>query len=195
MAARLSPDGPILYLSGGFRLAGHFVPVRRVTIVLINVGSPGRIGHVRPVVLIEDRSILQLFLVKMQDSVVFPQIKKDRVSDPAGSSVDYEVFDFSEVLILCVDDFTADHRLLGWNYICVSDCSRFCDGFHVYTSLLKGSWLTRLLPPPHGKRDGNGYLFTSRHIRVLFTSLEKRNRQETLADLPPTASTSRTSAH
>src|ERR1019366_2409836 len=95
-------------------------------------------------------------------------------SDPAGSSVDYEVFDFSEVLILCVDDFTADHRLLGWNYICVSDYSRFCDGFHVYTSLLKGSWLTRLLPPPHGKRDENGYLFTSRHIRVLFTSLEKR---------------------
>src|ERR1019366_3181584 len=108
-------------------------------------------------------------------------------SDPAGSSVDYEVFDFSEVLILCVDDFTADHRLLGWNYICVSAYSRFCDGFHVYTSLLKGSWLTRLLPPPHGKRDENGYLFTSRHIRVLFTSLERRNRQETLPDLPPTA--------
>src|ERR1035437_5885095 len=26
----------------------------------------------------------------------------------------------------------------------------------------------------YGKRDENGYLFTSRHIRVLFTSLEKR---------------------
>src|ERR1039458_950947 len=59
--------------------AGRFFPVRGVTIVLVNAGSPGRISHVRPVVLIESRSILQLFLVKVQDGAIFLQIEVERV--------------------------------------------------------------------------------------------------------------------
>ena len=45
----------------------------------INVGSPGRIDHVRPVVLIEALSILQLLLVQVQDSVLLRKIEAERV--------------------------------------------------------------------------------------------------------------------
>src|ERR1017187_1077978 len=55
---------------------------RRLTIVLVNVGSPDRIGHVRLVVRIEARSILQLFLVKLQDGVLFRQIFFLRIRRP-----------------------------------------------------------------------------------------------------------------
>src|ERR1017187_4679315 len=71
-AVRLSPGGPIFYLAAVARhRAGHVFPVRGVPIVLINAGSPGRISHVRPVVLIETRSILQQFLVNVQDCALF----------------------------------------------------------------------------------------------------------------------------
>src|ERR1022692_3601191 len=82
-AVRLSPGGPILYLATVFRRRarcdGHVFPVRGVTVVFINAGSPGRISHVRPVVLIETRSTLQLFLVNVQDGAIFLQIEVERV--------------------------------------------------------------------------------------------------------------------
>src|ERR1019366_3619091 len=54
---RCGPGAPILYA----RLDGHLFPVGRVTIVLINVGSPGRIGHIRPVVLIEAYRVVKRY--------------------------------------------------------------------------------------------------------------------------------------
>src|SRR5580704_5870115 len=74
---------PIPLLRGGLwsrpRCARRLFPVRSITIVSIDPGSPGGISHVRPVVLIETRSILQSFLVKVQDGVLFRQIEVQRV--------------------------------------------------------------------------------------------------------------------
>jgi len=55
--------------------------------------------------------------------------RQDRVSNPASSSIEYDVFECSDVLILCVDNFAAYNRLLRGN-----DHPRpyseniFCDG-------------------------------------------------------------------
>src|SRR5580692_1973109 len=83
MGRPIKPGRPIPLLRGGLwsrpRCARRLFPVRSVTVVSINPGSPGGISHVRPVVLIETRSILQPFLVKVQDGVLFRQIEMQRV--------------------------------------------------------------------------------------------------------------------
>ena len=58
---------------------GHFIPVRNITVMLINAVSPDRISHVWPVVLVETRSILQQFLVNIQDGPFFRQIETEGI--------------------------------------------------------------------------------------------------------------------
>src|ERR1019366_2923324 len=67
------------------RSHGSFFPVRSVAIVFKNAGSPYRIGHVRPVVLIEPWGVLQQFLVNVQDGAILLQIEVERI--PRNSKI------------------------------------------------------------------------------------------------------------
>src|SRR5208337_4568671 len=93
---------------------------------------------------------------------------QNRVSDSPGAGVEDEVFNRAEVLIICVYDGAANHRLCG-NDIVVSGRFRLC---HVVLLLLfralegkRGTLPSSPCRKDHRRYKG-AYLFTSGHLSI-----------------------------
>ena len=51
------------------------VPIRLGTVIRVDFGTPGVVSHVRPVILVETGSGLELFLVDIQDEPMFDRVE------------------------------------------------------------------------------------------------------------------------
>src|SRR5208283_388025 len=92
---------------------------------------------------------------------------QNRVSDSPGAGVEDEVFNRAQVLIICVYDGAANHRLCG-NDIVVSGGFRLC---HIvlllFFSVRRVAADSRGFLHTHDYRGyENRYLFTSGHLSI-----------------------------